>query len=80
MKVNTLAAICERLAMDYRSHRSGFPDVLLWNPNKSTIKAVEVKGPGDQVSPKQALWINYLEKHGLEAEIVFVKVGRTESE
>ncbi|XP_053204715.1 fanconi-associated nuclease 1-like isoform X2 [Panonychus citri] len=80
MKVNTLAAICERLALDYRSHRSGFPDVLLWNPSKSTIKAVEVKGPGDQVSPKQALWINYLEKNGLEAEIVFVKVGRTESE
>ncbi|XP_015787015.1 fanconi-associated nuclease 1 isoform X2 [Tetranychus urticae] len=80
MKVDTLAAICERLVNDYRSHRSGFPDVLLWNPNTKIIKAVEVKGPGDQVSPKQALWINYLETNGLEAEIVFVKVGRNESD
>lgn len=38
MGTNTLAAVCERLAKDHRFTRSGFPDLVVWDPlNKVTI-------------------------------------------
>ena len=77
LQPNSLMAICDRLAQCYRFHRSGFPDLLVWNVNNRTIKAVEVKGPGDHVSSKQALWIDYMNMFGLEAEVCWVKPSRT---
>ena len=31
--LEVLAAVCERLAKNYRHTRSGFPDLIVWNPN-----------------------------------------------
>ena len=68
-----MAAIFKRLSECYRFNRSGFPDLLLWNLEKKIIKAVEVKGPGDQLSSKQSLWLNFMNKCGLDAEVCYVK-------
>jgi fanconi-associated nuclease 1 homolog len=46
---------------------------LIWNRETKQIKAVEVKGPGDQLSAKQSLWLNYMYKIGFDAEVCFVK-------
>ncbi|RWS30726.1 fanconi-associated nuclease 1-like protein, partial [Leptotrombidium deliense] len=76
-KAGPIIEICKRMAQDYRFCRSGFPDLLVWNAEKGQIMAVEVKGPGDQLSPKQGLWIDYLNKVGLTAEVCHVKAKRT---
>lgn len=73
MKLGPLSLICKRMIKDYRFTRSGFPDLLLWNTYAKSIKAVEVKGPGDQLSTKQTLWINYLSSIGIDSEVCRVQ-------
>lgn len=65
------------MSRNYRYTRSGLPDLLIWNVNTGRIKAVEVKGPGDTLSAKQILWIDYFNKHDLEAEVCHVEADRT---
>lgn len=77
MKTTALASICDRMARDHKHTRSGLPDLLVWNVSSGQIKAVEVKGPGDSLSAKQVLWIDYLNKHGLEAEVCHVEAKKT---
>lgn len=36
-------------------------------------KIIEVKGPQDVLSMKQRLWMEYLNKIGLDAEVCFVQ-------
>ncbi|CAH8502217.1 unnamed protein product [Schistosoma turkestanicum] len=35
--------VCHKLATDYRSWRSGLPDLLLWNPTETRAKVLNVK-------------------------------------
>ncbi|XP_037073974.1 fanconi-associated nuclease 1-like [Pollicipes pollicipes] len=71
--VPLVCAICRRLATEYRFTRSGFPDLVLWSPANGTARIVEVKGPGDQLSTKQMLWLQYLLEHGAAAEVCYVR-------
>ena len=71
--LNATAAICERLAKDHRFTRSGFPDLIMWNPTQQISRIVEVKGPNDKLSTKQILWIDYLNKNGAHAEVCHVE-------
>ncbi|KAI1301342.1 Fanconi-associated nuclease 1 [Halotydeus destructor] len=75
MGTRPIGAICERLCKNFRFARSGFPDLLVWNPMEKTAKAVEVKGPNDVLSSKQILWIDYMNEWGLEAEVCYVKAA-----
>ncbi|XP_053396885.1 fanconi-associated nuclease 1-like [Mercenaria mercenaria] len=68
-----LAGILERYVMDPRHTRSGFPDLTLWNTDTKQFKICEVKGPNDRLSYKQILWIDYLLKLGVDAEVCYVK-------
>ncbi|GFT37748.1 hypothetical protein NPIL_467591 [Nephila pilipes] len=68
-----LSGICERLAMDFRFTRSGVPDLVVWNPEAQHVKIVEVKGPGDKLSSKQILWLDYLIQLGADAEVCLVE-------
>lgn len=68
-----IAKICERLATNYRNHSSGFPDLVMWNEAKQKVIFVEVKGPGDSLSPKQELWLDFLVDNGINAEVCHVK-------
>ncbi|KAL7295466.1 hypothetical protein TKK_0011118 [Trichogramma kaykai] len=75
--VSGVTGICERLVTNYRLWRSGFPDIIVWNVVNSTCKIVEVKGPGDSLSQKQKLWLQYLEQIGLDVEVCHVEaLGR----
>jgi len=37
------------------------------------VQIVEVKGPGDRLSTKQILWLDYLTLLGVDAEVCYVK-------
>ena len=43
----------------------------MWNPNEDSknVAFIEVKGPNDILSPKQILWLNYLQSLGIEVKI-----------
>jgi Fanconi-associated nuclease 1 len=66
-----MASICERLARNYRHWRSGFPDLILWSD--TDVIFVEVKGPGDTLSFKQKVWLDFLISIGLKAEVCLVQ-------
>lgn len=74
--VDVLVAIFQRLCSNFRLNRSGFPDLILWNVEEKRVKAVEVKGPGDSLSGKQILWLDYFRSCGLPAEVCYVKACR----
>lgn len=67
-----LYALFKRLCMDFRFTRSGFPDLTLWNAQKRTLAVVEVKGPNDQLSTKQQLWLDFFQKQGVRAAVCYV--------
>lgn len=73
LKLPVLSSICRRLAVDHRFTRSGFPDLIVWNPVIKKCCIVEVKGPNDRLSTKQILWLDYLLEHGAVAEVCHVE-------
>ncbi|XP_023231776.1 fanconi-associated nuclease 1-like [Centruroides sculpturatus] len=70
---NLLVGICKRLAENFRHCRSGAPDLVVWNQDELQIKFVEVKGPGDQLSSKQILWLDYLLSLNADAEVCYIQ-------
>ncbi|ELR15418.1 VRRNUC domain containing protein, partial [Acanthamoeba castellanii str. Neff] len=68
---NALANIFQLLAEDYKGWGHGLPDLLLWNED-GTAKLVEVKGPRDQLSAYQQVWLDQLLAVGVDCEVCFV--------
>ncbi|KAL4232527.1 Fanconi-associated nuclease 1 [Mactra antiquata] len=68
-----ITGILDRYVKDPRHTRSGFPDLTLWKSETKQLKICEVKGPNDRLSYKQILWIDYLLKLGVDAEVCYVK-------
>ncbi|EIW84813.1 hypothetical protein CONPUDRAFT_79583 [Coniophora puteana RWD-64-598 SS2] len=69
---STLSIICRILCEDYGGRCSGGPDLLLWNASQGKCKFVEVKGPGDQLSESQKLWIDLLARASADVEVCHV--------
>uniref|UniRef100_A0A0M3IHC3 Fanconi-associated nuclease n=1 Tax=Ascaris lumbricoides TaxID=6252 RepID=A0A0M3IHC3_ASCLU len=67
-----LTSIFRRLVNDYRNCRSGFPDLTIWNDETGKLAVAEVKGPGDKLSTKQRLWLQYFSEHGVTAHVCHV--------
>ncbi|CAL4137604.1 unnamed protein product [Meganyctiphanes norvegica] len=70
--ISVVAAICERLAKDHRFSKTGFPDLIVWNPHKKIHRIVEVKGPGDVLSSNQSIWMDYLIDSNAAVEVCHV--------
>ena len=68
-----IASLCEYIAQGYRYCRSGGPDLILWSTKSKTVKFVEVKGPGDKLSFKQIVWLDFLQKALIGCEVCYVK-------
>lgn len=68
-----LAAICRILCLDYANMTAGMPDLLLWNAERGVAKLSEVKSTNDVLSDKQRIWINELEKAGVDVEVCLVR-------
>ena len=54
--------IFERILLDLRNNRSGFPDLILF-PEQGDYQLVEVKGPGDTLQKNQQRWMQYFSEH-----------------
>ncbi|WKY10629.1 hypothetical protein Q1695_002746 [Nippostrongylus brasiliensis] len=67
-----LLAVLRRVITDYRNCRSGFPDLTMWNTATKTVAVVEVKGPGDKLSTKQRLWLDFFTRNDIRAEVCHV--------
>ncbi|XP_077278968.1 fanconi-associated nuclease 1 isoform X2 [Temnothorax americanus] len=69
--VEGVVGICERLVYNFPLWKAGFPDIVVWNARTKQYKIVEVKGPGDSLSTKQKLWLDYLTQLGLNTEVCY---------
>ncbi|XP_046613534.1 fanconi-associated nuclease 1-like isoform X1 [Neodiprion virginianus] len=68
-----VAGICKRMGSNFSVWKAGFPDLVIWDPVGKRYKIVEVKGPGDTLSPKQTLWMRYLKDLGADIELCEIK-------
>ncbi|GMS81938.1 hypothetical protein PENTCL1PPCAC_4113, partial [Pristionchus entomophagus] len=62
----TLIGVMEIIVKEPRHRRSGFPDLVLWSAVKRVITVAEVKGPGDTLSCRQRLWLDFFMKQDKE--------------
>ena len=67
-----LAHIMRLMITDPFYWGGGQPDLLIWSVEKREIIFAEVKGPGDQLSPRQRWWLSELTKAGARAEVCYV--------
>ncbi|KAK3274710.1 hypothetical protein CYMTET_17120, partial [Cymbomonas tetramitiformis] len=62
-----VAGLLRVLAQDYDAWAGGMPDLFLYQPMQRRARLVEVKGPGDKLSDRQRVSIDYLLR--LEADV-----------
>ena len=67
-----LRLIFERLLVDIRTHRSGFPDLISFDLKRQTYQLIEVKGPGDRLQDNQRLWLDYFVQHNIPSSVCWV--------
>jgi len=72
MRGSVLAAIMKLMITDPYYWGGGQPDLIVWNATEKTVCFAEVKGPGDQLSPRQRWWLAYLRDAGATAEVCWV--------
>ncbi|KMQ96585.1 coiled-coil domain-containing protein mtmr15 [Lasius niger] len=77
--VEGIVGICERLIHNFQLWKAGFPDLIVWNACTKQYKIVEVKGPGDSLSTKQKLWLDYLNHLGLNTEVCYCESNTSKS-
>lgn len=49
----------ERILLDIKANRSGFPDLIQFWPAQQRYHMIEVKGPGDRLQDNQKRWIDF---------------------
>ena len=66
-----LAAVLREMARDFRSNRSGFPDLVVLDQNG--LRFVELKTEGDQLRRQQLVQIERLRRAGSRVEVTRVQ-------
>jgi hypothetical protein len=64
--------IFERILLDLRNNRAGFPDLVLF-PANGGYQLVEVKGPGDSLQKNQQRWMQYFSEHKIPHCVAWVQ-------
>ena len=72
--VNDLLMLMRYFIRHLDSRRKGFPDLFLTYPN-GKYEFVEVKGPGDQLSLSQRVWLQKLESMSIASRVVKVTLS-----
>ena len=72
-RVEQLCALCEAMSKQFRYFRSGGPDLIVWSTKSAKLNFVEVKGPGDRLSCKQIMWLDFFVKNDIDCEVCYVK-------
>ncbi|GAA5922491.1 hypothetical protein JCM3775_005748 [Rhodotorula graminis] len=71
-----LASILTVFVEEYGHRTGGIPDLCLWNPSTGRALFAEIKGPGDQLSETQKVWIDVLLGAGVGVEVTRVVESR----
>ncbi|WP_420550632.1 VRR-NUC domain-containing protein [Litorivicinus lipolyticus] len=72
LPADDLAVIFRRLLDDIKRHRSGFPDLIVFDSSARSYRLVEVKGPGDALQDHQRAWLGFFNHHRIDATVVNV--------
>ncbi|MES2263125.1 MAG: VRR-NUC domain-containing protein [Pseudomonadota bacterium] len=64
---------CERILLDIKANRSGFPDLIQFWPAEKRYNMIEVKGPGDRLQDSQLRWIDYCAEHGMPVAVCYLQ-------
>lgn len=72
-----LALMFRRLLDNLREHRSGFPDLIRFQPGHTDpsrrYEMIEVKGPGDRLQDHQTRWLEFCVDHGIPVSVCYVR-------
>jgi hypothetical protein len=63
----------ERILLDIKSNRSGYPDLIQFWPAEKRYRMIEVKGPGDRLQDNQLRWLDYCARHGMPVTVCYVQ-------
>ncbi|MEP5568265.1 MAG: VRR-NUC domain-containing protein [Halioglobus sp.] len=67
-----LMAIWQRMLFDPGENRRGFPDLLALGTEPGDYQMIEVKGPGDTLQDSQKRWLNFFQREGIPASVLWV--------
>lgn len=63
----------ERILLDIKANRSGFPDLIQFWPAERRYQMIEVKGPGDRLQDSQLRWIDYCAQHQMPVSVCYLQ-------
>lgn len=63
----------ERILLDIKTNRSGFPDLIQFWPAERRYNMIEVKGPGDRLQDNQKRWIDYCAQHQMPVSVCYLQ-------
>jgi hypothetical protein len=63
----------ERILLDIKANRSGFPDLIQFWPAEHRYNMIEVKGPGDRLQDNQLRWIDYCAEHQMPVSVCYLQ-------
>jgi len=63
----------ERILLDVKENRTGFPDLIQFWPAERRYHMIEVKGPGDRLQDNQLRWIDYCAAHGMPVAVCYLQ-------
>jgi len=64
---------CERILLDIKANRTGFPDLIQFWPAERRYNMIEVKGPGDRLQDNQMRWIEYCAAHAMPISVCYLQ-------
>ena len=64
---------CDRILLDIKANRSGFPDLIQFWPAERRYNMIEVKGPGDRLQDNQLRWIEYCAAHEMPVAVCYLQ-------
>jgi hypothetical protein len=62
----------ERILLDIKNNRSGFPDLIQFWPAERRYQMIEVKGPGDRLQDNQKRWIDFCIEHAMPVAVCYL--------
>ncbi len=67
----------DRILLDLKANRSGFPDLIQFWPAERRYNMIEVKGPGDRLQDNQLRWIDYCAAHQMPISVCYLQWTET---
>ena len=63
----------DRILLDIKANRTGFPDLIQFWPAERRYNMIEVKGPGDRLQDNQLRWIDYCAEHDMPISVCYLE-------